>query len=178
MADGITQSGNQAGNDIVGRDKVTYNIPPSPISDLLEKFLSGDETIETIHEELEYFRKRISTVIKGLDGKLKSPKYSSETLSYAKLAKERYVKNLEKHIHSESAQKIHIHLLSDVFSKFNHLIAPGIDQLTEEEILEKIDREIVSHVMGLMSKNVLDFNNLTATGAIFFLTGNCHLKWE
>ncbi|MEX0720608.1 MAG: ABC-three component system protein [Balneolaceae bacterium] len=178
MSEGVTQTGNTAANDIVGRDKITYSGNPSPISNLLEQFISGDKTVDTIHEELEYFRKRINSDIKGLDGKLKEPKYSKKTLSNAKIAKEKYVKNLERHIHSESAQKIHIHLLSDAFSKFNNLITPNIENLSEGEVLEKVEKEIVVHIMELMSKNVLDFNNLTATGVVFFLTGNCHLEWE
>jgi len=185
----VTQKGSEVGGDQVGRDKYTnapqYNFASSkkgtsPMSHLLKKFeeeRKNDSKLDSFIEELDYFNRPIKGDVIGLEQKLIDGKREA-FIDFALRAKESFHKKLFKFQFSESAQKINIHLLALVESYFMHHICPKIHNgHSSEEISSLIQELLVNPLLNELEENTLGFTATDINGMLYFLTGNCHIKW-
>lgn len=187
----VTQSGNTVSNgDIAGRDihKATINIGrmslggKSQLEILYEKLEKEKESstifCEIVDELLHFKTYAENTEVIGLEKKLENGR-RLQYLNFAEKSKEKFTKKLLKNEYSETAQHIYAFLLAKVYSRFETSIYPRITEGQPEEFINQLINEyIVKPIEDLLGDNLLHIYDDEINGMIYFLTGNCHIKWN
>ncbi len=187
----VTQTNNTVvDGDIAGRDviKTTINIGRIPFS--------GKSQLEILYEKLEDERNNSAVFSEMVDELLHFKTYAKKAeviglekklengnrlkyLNFAETAKEKFTKKLLKNEHSESAQYIYAFLLAKVYSRFQTNIYPRLNEgLPEEYINQLLNEFIVYPIEDLLGTNLLRIYEDEINGMIYFLMGNCHIKWN
>lgn len=182
-------SNSQVGGDVAGGNisKPTFIFNNSVgeaityISTLYEKYREEKEQNQQIGkkiEELCHYEDSIDKDIIGLDRKLENGGQSSLT-DYAKRAKERFTKKLLKDEYYESAQTIYAHILSIIESNFSRFVYPAIKDRQDNSYVHLLIEQYIHKLIVLeLGENVLKIYKTEIDGMIYFLTGNCHIKWD
>lgn len=181
------QEGNVVDGDLAGRDinKPTYiyNSPKSRMSHLAEKFkqeYSDNLQVSAFIEDLQKYTTQVDDEdisVVGLEYKLSAAGFYSY-LKMAARAKESFSKKMLKYELYESAQRIYAHILGDIWARFHHEIYPLIlAGASQADILSAIQEKIIDHITLSLEENVLDLLPEEISGALYFLTGNCHITW-
>lgn len=184
-----TQIGNKPGGDLVARDKhaTTVNIHKygsrrTHISILNDKYLQemrGETEIFEYIQILMHYVDSPEDDVRGLEDKLRSALRDRNYIEEAKKYKELFAKRFIKRDLSPSAQKIFAYLLGKIKQSFRHKIIPsiknGIDHNTIEEM---IFSDVIEPIYEGLEENVLDITWDEFIGMLYFLTGNCHLRWD
>lgn len=175
--------GDQAGRDIVTNvNHYTYDPSrPTQMSRLIDKFKAEHATnsqYQQTIDKLEHFGTVVAEEqVIGLEQKLTAGGRTS-FLEFAQRTKELFTKKLAKHQFSESAQRIHALLLAEVYSRFhNHVYPRIVAGGAEAEINLLVQSQIIDPVQAMLEENVLHLYADEINGMLYFLTGNCHIKW-
>jgi len=176
------------GRDYIGRDDNSTNIinkvnsNSTYLNNLYERF--EKEKIENpefkeLCEELDYFNSIIDGDVIGLEEKLQQGG-KEKILFYALDVKDRFHRKLMKTSqYSMIAQDINVYLLSKVRSSFmREIYSLIINNASDEKINLMITERIIKPVQADLGINLFGYNEDDIMGMIFFLTGNCHLKWN
>ncbi|MFV0226026.1 hypothetical protein OBJ96_13140 [Empedobacter falsenii] len=176
------------GRDYIGRDDNSTNIINSVnsnstyLNNLYERF--EKEKIENpefkeLCEELDYFNSIIDGDVIGLEEKLQQGG-KEKILFYALDVKDRFHRKLMKTSqYSIIAQDINVYILSKVRSSFmREIYSLIINNASDEKINLMITERIIKPVQADLGINLFGYNEDDIMGMIFFLTGNCHLKWN
>jgi trehalose/maltose hydrolase-like predicted phosphorylase len=149
------------------------------LADEYKKEIRNNTLINDIAGKLLHFTTSIDTEFIGLEQKLINGGFESE-LQFAALLKEQYTKYLIANNLSKVGQKIHSFLLARIFVAFNMYIPDAIKEgRSRQEIKEIIIERIVQPVEDTLGvDNVLDLYQDDVMAMVYFLTGNCHIKWE
>ena len=188
---GVNQTNNTLENgDLAGRDinKPTYNIGrgsfggQSQLEILyarLEKEKQESAIFSDIVDELLHFKNyAANTEFIGLEKKLENGRRLNY-LSFAEKTKEKFTKKLLKNEHSETAQLIYAFLLAKVYSSFENYIYPRfIEGHPDEFINQLVSEYIIKPMEDILGENLLRIYDDEINGMIYFLTGNCHIKWD
>lgn len=184
---GVQLSDTSIGGNFTGRDDNSLNIntyhePSAYLQDLYDKFQKEkgeNQELRELCEELDYFNSIVDEDIIGLEEKLKNGG-RERLIHYAKEVKERYHKKLIKTSqYSLVAQDINVYLLSKVRRGFVLEIYTLIcNNEPEEKINYLITERIINPIKVDLGINLFRYNEDDIMGMIFFLTGNCHLKWN
>ncbi|WP_268225332.1 ABC-three component system protein [Sinomicrobium oceani] len=188
----VTQSNNAVENgDIAGRDIIkptTINIGrvsfggKSQLEVLYEKLEQEEQNstgFSEMVEELMHFKNyAANTEVIGLEKKLENGN-RLRYLNFAEKAKEKFTKKLLKNEHSETAQQIYAFLLAKVYSRFETQIYPRLNEGHPEEYINQlVDEFIIKPLEDLLGDNLLRIYEDEINGMIYFLMGNCHIKWN
>ena len=186
----ITQSGNIIGGDQAGRDirkttVISYSHSPgcrSEIVRLTEKFRverGTDTAFKQTIAKLEHFQAQVpDDLLSGLEQTMEAVGCSPQQLEFAKKTKELFAKKLIEFQLSESAQRIQALLLAEVYSRFHLAIAPMIAADAELGAINKaVQHEIIEPIQQMLEENVLELYADEINGMLYFLTGNCHIRW-
>jgi hypothetical protein len=152
------------------------------LEDLYNKFqeeIKTNQGLKEFCEELDYFNTQIADEsVKGLDNKLIAGN-REKILDYAKELKERFHKKLIRTSQfSNIAQDINVYILSKVRRSFMMEIYTLIcNNEPEDKINVLITERIINPVKTELGLNLFKYNEEDIMGMIFFLTGNCHIKW-
>jgi hypothetical protein len=181
---------NQTGNtvtdgSIIGGNQYTTNITTAKrtkLSSLFEKLkeVCGSNTkVEVISEDLNRFSVSRDSI--GLEQKLIDGN-RSHIIPDATWLKQEYYKKLTKFQFFEPAQQIHALLLGIVLEKFRNIIYPMIQGgSTDAEISRSVSLEIIDPIMKTIQEegcdDVMGLSSVDVEGMIYFLTGQCHIKW-
>ncbi len=185
QSDNIVTKGNIAGGDI---HNTTVNIGRMPMEGksqleiLYEKLKKEKESsrmfCEIIDELLHFKTYAENTEVIGLEKKLENGR-RLQYLNFARKSKEKFTKKLLKNEYSETAQYIYAFLLAKVYSKFEMDIYPQILKGRPEEYVNQLIKNlIVTPIENLLGDNLLHIYDDEINGMIYFLTGNCHIKWN
>jgi hypothetical protein len=185
----VTQSGNtiqgdQAAGDIYKSTKIINqksSLKVNKIKELFEKFhYEKENNIQfcEIIEELEHYRTpKGGEKIIGVSDKLKAGKRDN-FIEYALEVKEMYYKKLVRYQLYESAQKINVFLLAMVRNYFMNNVYPLIlNNAGEVEVSQALNEYIINPLLEQLDGDTLGFTADDVNGMLYFLTGNCHLKW-
>lgn len=183
----VNQEHINANGDVAGRDVNKYNFNliekrNNHLCKLMEKFKKerdGDVQVSTIIEELTHYKSPAdSGDIIGLEEKLKLGT-RLDLLDDALITKEKFTKKLIKYELYESAQEIYATLLAHVSYSFKTYILPKIieQKYSNAEINEMIDKKVIEPLYSELDENVLRIYKDEINGMLYFLTGNCHIKW-
>lgn len=142
-----------------------------------KEILKDDQIIKKI-EELEIFTQNIDSVFLGLREKLLRGKREDE-IDGALRAKEQFSKLLLRHQFHASAQKVYAYLLAQIQITFETYVKPEILANKPRAEVDKVMFEKIIHpIEAKLGSNELDINAGILKGMIFYLTGNCHIKWD
>ena len=185
----VKQTDNQAEGDIVGRDKTTYatslnfsnsQARVSYMAQLLDKFKTECQNNSQLREfikEFDYYNAKVEGDVLGLEQKLNDGNRDF-LIPFALRAKEKFYKKALQFQFSESAQIINIYLLGKVESNFFNHIAPRIREgHPVHEVSSLIQELVIKPVLQELEENLLHFTETDINGMLYFLTGNCHIKW-
>lgn len=187
----VQQTNNKVeGGDLAGRDiiKPTYNIGrvtsggTSQLEILYNKLeAEKKDSIDFCEmvEELLHFKKYAeNTEVIGLEKKLENGN-RLKYLIFAEQSKEKFTKKLLRNEHSETAQHIYAFLLAKVYTRFETNISPRLNEGHPEEYINQlVDEFILKPVEDLLGNNLLHIYEDEIYGMIYFLMGNCHIKWN
>lgn len=179
-----TQSGNSAHGDIVGGNKsvTVYSQAPSLISVLNERFKAEEASLDAfkgfIGELQHYWDRATNPDVRGLAAKLKdSNRQDLEAL--AERLKENATKKIVKYQTSHSAQEILVWAFGDIYSRFILEVTPNIEAGSPRSVIDSlINEKVIDPVVNGLGENVLHLYRDEIVGLVFFLAGNCHLKWD
>lgn len=147
---------------------------------LLEKFKaeeSKNTKLKGFIDDLDYYYNRRQDDVIGLEEKLKEGK-REELISFALDFKDRFHRKLFQYQFSESGQKILLHLLAEVQSRFINEVYPLICAGEEFTLVNSaITERVIEPVKAELDENLLGITAQHINGMLYFLTGNCHLKW-
>jgi hypothetical protein len=179
----VEQSGNQVAGDQAGRDVIKHTYvfqgAVTPMARMIAKFrleTANDREMRLTIERLQKWFKSEGDVI-GLDEKLRLGK-RPDIIMHAIEAKDRFSKCLLRHEYSPAAQEIYAFLLAKTFQIFSGVISPAISRgVSDAEIDRMLVCEVYDKVEALLEDNPLEINPDEVMGMLYWLTGNCHLKW-
>lgn len=183
IQDGNTVGGDQAAGDI---HKPKYYIGgtsggKSQLETLYEQLFKEREEsqiFDEIVDELMHFKQQVDgDKIIGLEQKLADGN-RLDYLRFAETVKEKFFKKLVRNEHSETAQLIYAFLLAKVYSSFEMNVSPKLKETHPEEYINGLIVEfIVKPIEDILGENLLRVYDDEINGMIYFLTGNCHIKW-
>lgn len=182
----VKQKGNVVGGDQAGRDIHKHIHLPAPhlqsqMARMISKYRTEtekDREIKIIIEQLQRWQKRPVGDVMGLEEKLRKGK-RPDVIDTAISAKDRFAKILIKHEYSCAAQEIYAYLLAKVHQLFSSVIYTKICRgASPEEIDKLLITEVYDKVEIILEDNPLDIAPDEIMGMLFWLTGNCHLKWN
>jgi hypothetical protein len=181
----VQVSGDNAGRDVI--KNVTINTGPpngvlpgaAIIARLTQRYLqeksSNTEFRETI-DRLEHYQ-AVTGPIVPLEDKLKQGG-REDLIGFALKTKEMFAKKLAKHSLYESAQQIHAFLLAEVYTRYHeHVYQRVCNGEPPEEINVLIRSYIIDPLLMMLGDNVLSHYADEINGMLYFLTGNCHIRW-
>lgn len=183
----ISLSDSTVNGSFIGRDDNSYTFSntyerSTYLQDLYDKFQQekkDNPVLQELCEELDYFNSLIENEeMIGLENKLTAGN-RQKIISYALNVKEKFHKKLMKTSqYSSVAQDINVYILAKVRRSFMMEVYTLIcDNAPEERINLLISERIINPVKAELGLNIFKYDEDDIMGMIFFLTGNCHLKW-
>lgn len=180
----VTQSGNTAGGDVVGRDKVQnlYLSPPTPLTRLYQILREADKanpyTAKIADQLQHYCATTTSTDVRGLAEKLTAGN-RTDLIADASYWKEKASKLIMKWQTSPVAQDIITHILAKLHMEFMLNVRPAIQaQKSREEVDALVSEKVIGPTHAMLGDNDLGITHLDLMGLLFFLGGNCHIRWD
>lgn len=185
----VSQTDNEIQGDQAGRDvnKPIYNIGRTSfggqpqLERLYDKFKEEKENSQEfadIVDELLHFKSNADDEFIGLEKKLENGD-RIHYLNFAEMSKEKFSKKLLRNEHSETAQHIYAFLLAKVYSNFQMYIYPLFQHEHPDIFINQMITEyIITPLEELLGENLLRIYDDEINGMLYFLTGNCHIKWN
>lgn len=162
-------------------DQNTFNILPGDSGlrrKVLQELTNQNVTNEFIDSLKEYLRKKTESSTIGLEEKLTQAKFA-HLVEHATEVKEKFYLHLLRNQQSIAYQQIVCAMVDEAISRFEHQVQPLIVSKSD---LAKIQSALFDHVIAVIYKDVSDleygFTNGLIEGLIFYLTGNCFIRWR
>jgi hypothetical protein len=181
-----SQTGNTAGGDLVGGNQTkTINnvfVPSSPLAKLYEKFRAASEElpyVAQISEQLQHYCS-VDTDgdVRGLEDKLTAANRQDILRAAAKL-KEAATKTIMKWQTSGVAQDILTIILGQLYSAFLLDVTPAIEAgKSRAEVDALINEKVIKPTAEMLGDNDLMLTPADILGLLFYLGGNCHVRWD
>lgn len=151
------------------------------IVNFIEEIFSDNDIkteIEVTVDDLEYYLNSVKKNRKTLSEKLTDGKRSAAEIYEAEQEKERISKLVMRNQNSNTARAKYRQYLSDVLVSFRLHVAPLVRSGANElEVNQAISKQVIAPLLLKSHDNSL-FNMADIQGAIYYLTGNCHIEWE
>lgn len=179
----VKQSGNKAGGDIVGGDKVIYHsaAQPTSLSRLYEILREADQAapyMSQIADQLLHWSKTTSVDIRSLKEKL-TASGRTDLVAYAEGLKERAAKLIMRWQTSPITQDIITHILSKIHTQFMFYVVPAIQSGKDrQEVDALVMSQVIAPTYEMLGDNDLGITDMDIAALLFFLGGNCHVRWD
>lgn len=173
----------QAGRDIIKTTYVNKNDQPQLHMKRLNDWFSAerldDPKFKEVLDIIKHFRKPVDgDEIISLEEKLQNGE-RDDIIQFAQDTKEMFSKKLVEYTFYESAQHIFECLLSEIYTRFHQYVRPRIiEKRSRTEIDEIVQDKILEPIRIMLGDNLLDIYSYEIVGMVYWLTGNCHLKWS
>ena len=176
---------NTIAGDVAGRDvNKTYNAArePTAMAKLVEQYLAethADKTLSAWTEKLEHFlSNKTSSDIRGLEDKLNSSG-RADLLKVALIRKQSAYKAIMKQQGSKSAQTIYTFLMAEIVVNFEQSVLPLVQAKASRETVDAAMLEkVISPALQMLENNPLMLNKMDIQGLVYFLAGNCYVRWD
>lgn len=177
-----TQTGNKAGGDIVAGDKKETHIhgPQSPLSALYQKLREAEgPQPAAISDQLQHFCNVVTEGdVRGLEEKLSASDRQDLIIVAAQL-KQSAFKTIMKWQTSGVAQDILTYVLATLHKDFLLNVTPAIQAgAPRVEIDKLINEKVLEPSQQILGDNDLMLTPHDLLGLLFFLGGNCHVRWD
>lgn len=184
MADVDIRNVETCGGDFAGRDltKMQVTFSAGNLKELYKRFEEErhqNKQFDEILEELDvYQRQKSNETVVGLEAKLKAAKKPDLFIEMAMELKETYAKKLEKNKFFESAQRINIYLLAYARTQFVTFVYPSIqDGSSDEKVNILMNQYVIQPMLSMLEGDTYGFTPNDIHGILYYLTGNCFIKW-
>lgn len=176
---------NEIHGDVAARDLYkSINLPraPTPMSRLVQKYLSeteADQRLSAWTEKLEhYLSNEANPDIRSLEEKLIASN-REELIQSAVLRKQRAYKSIMRHQGSRSAQQIFAYILAELVVNYEQYVWPLIQSGAERtEVDGAMEERVISPALNSLEDNPLDFDKLDIQSLLYYLAGNCYVRWD
>lgn len=179
-----SQSNNNAQGDIIAGNKTVNIYNPSgseELHKLYEKLKDngvGDSSHGGFSEKLQhYLSANTDGDIRGLQEKL-SASDRLDQLDFAMLLKERATKAIMRQQMSRTAQRIYVIILDELHTGFELIVTPYIQSGENRAAVDERTRDLLKGVAELFGENPLELTIKDLHGLLYFLGGNCHIRWD
>lgn len=183
------QSNNNATGDIAGRD-IYKNITnhnyqsTQPLDELVllyEKLKQdgiGDPSNNQFSLKLQhYMATPTDGDVRGLEEKLKDSA-RLDMLNLAISQKELTTKLIMKYQSSRTAQRVFTIILDELHTEHILTVVPVIQNDGDRTAVDHSTKLVLEKVRGLLGENLLELTVKDLLGFIYFLAGNCHIRWD
>jgi hypothetical protein len=183
-----TQQGNQVAGDLAGGNidkRVTHvhaAFQLTGMTRLIQEFLleqTNDQRLQSVISSLEhYMNTSTDDDVRGLEQKLSSAGRGS-TLKTAIRRKHEATQFILKNQSSPAAQKIISFLLGKILTAFENQVSPLIEaRAPQPQIDAAIEQHVLDSAWKFLETNPLDIDHKMLISLVYFLGGNCHLRWD
>ena len=181
------QSGNQVGGSLAGRDinNTDINIITQgsieELAVLYEKMKVdgvGDPSGNTFSRKLQhYMATPTDGDVRGLKEKL-SDSGRLDILHFAMKEKESAFKAIMRFQSSRSAQRVYTILLDELHTIYMLTVTPVIEGGGDREAVDSSINRALQAIKSMLGENFMEFTVKDLLGLLFFLAGNCHIRWD
>lgn len=181
-----SQSDNNVHGDNAGRDitKTTNNYYAPTVDELALLYAKlktdgiGDPSNNSFSQKLmHYMSVPTDGDVRGLEAKLKDSD-RLDMLQFAMREKEAAVKLLMKYQSSRSAQRIFTILLDELHTIYILTVTPTIESGGDRQTVDIKISDALQRIKSMLGENFLEFTVKDLLGLLFFLAGNCHIRWD
>lgn len=181
------QSGNRAGRDFAGRDinNTDINIiTPASIEELALLYAKlkvdgvGDPSGNSFSHKLQHYMSTPTDGdVRGLEEKLRDSN-RLDMLPFAMKEKELAFKLVMKYQSSRSAQRVYTILLDELHTIYMLTVTPVIEAGGDRQEVDMSVNRALQAVKSMLGENFMEFTVKDLLGLLFFLAGNCHIRWD
>lgn len=180
-----TVSGNTAEGDVAGGNIYkTYNASrqPTAMARLVALYLSetaSDRLLSEWTEKLEHFlSNETGTDVRGLEEKMVASD-RADLLEVALKRKQAAYKAIMRQQGSKAAQTIYSFLMAEIVVNFEQSVWPLVQGGASRDVVDRaMLEEVISPAMRLLEDNPLMLDKLDIQGLVYFLAGNCYIRWD
>lgn len=174
-----TDGGDNAGRDLIKQIFISQRA--SRLNGLIKRFrdeLRRSAQTEDKHPVIEHYGTNIDRKIIGLEEKLKKASLSEDNITRAMIFKEIFYKTITERRFYKSGQEIYSELMNRVYHAFVVHVVPLIDQKASQNTINAEVSVIIQNIANEIGDNIDIVSIDQIEGIIYYLTGNCHLKWH
>lgn len=181
------QSGNRVSNgSVVGRDQTNYttNIVRSGANRTLDRLYEklskeGEEPFEHgfCEKLMHYFGSDTNPDIRDLSNKLVDSN-REDLIYFATDLKEKACKAIMRRQSSKTAQEIYALILDKIHADFMMKVTPLIQNGADRVVVDEKISLIIESISYMLGDNLLDLSEKDLLGLLYFLGGNCHVRWD
>lgn len=180
------QSGNHVKDgSIVGRDQKNYNTHIYRSANRSLERLYGRLSEETgdggdidFSDKLKhYFATDTNPDIRDLESKL-TDSQREDLIFFAQDLKEKSFKLILKSQSSKTAQEIYALILDKIHADFMLKVRPLIQNGEDRQIVDEKISLILESISDMLGDNLLELTEKDLLGLLYFLGGNCHVRWD
>ncbi len=179
----------EAGGDIIVgfKSETSLNVTiPAPDPEKIQKIIAhskqlaanSPQYLDMLEQLSSYEKPRPGRKVLGLKGKLKAG--SREDLyEDAEFYKDKFAQRLARYQFSNQAVAVHLYFLTQINERFSSKILPLIkDGYSAASIDSAVSDLIIQPFVSEVITADPTVNADIIRGMLYFLTGNCHIKWS
>ncbi len=182
-----SQNDNVVGGSIVGRDMTVNNNYPAIVSTQikllcerlqLEEDSNANPATEFIEDLQHYLDRPASEFDRTLAQKLVDSN-RAELVELAQEMKERAMKKIMRFQSSRTAQEIFAYVLAELHTRFLLHVSPLIAlNASRADVDAAMQERVIAPVVDAVAPSPLSLNPGLVLALVFYLAGNCHIKWD
>jgi hypothetical protein len=179
------QNDNVVGGSIAGRDlTINNNFPVSTQIKLLCERLQSEDggSASPATEFIEDLQHYLDRPASGFDRTLAEKLIDSsraELVEVAQEMKERAVKKIVRFQSSRTAQEIFAYVLGELHTRFLLHVRPLVaNQASRADVDAAMQEKVIAPVVDALGPSPLALNPGLVLALLFYLAGNCHIKWD
>lgn len=115
--------------------------------------------------------------VRGLEAKLRESGRSDQ-LYFAMGQKEQAAKMVMRQQSSRVAQRIYTILLDELHTNYMLVVTPVIEAGGDRVAVDAAINGILRNINFMLGENVLEISVKDLLGLLYFLGGNCHIRWD
>lgn len=182
-----SQNDNVVGGSIAGRDLTVNNNFPATVSTQIkllcerlrqEGGLNANPATEII-EDLQHFLDRPASEFGRTLAQKLVDSNRAELVEVAQEMKERAMKKIMRFQSSTTAQEIFAYVLGELHTRFLLHVNPLIAlQASRADVDAAMQEKVIAPVVDALDSSPLALNPSLVLALLFYLAGNCHIKWD
>lgn len=129
------------------------------------------------HKLMHYLAVPTDGDVRGLEAKLRDSG-RLDMLHFAMREKEAAVKMLMRYQSSRSAQRVFTILLDELHTIYILTVTPIIENGGDRAAVDEKISNALQVIKSMLGENFLEFTVKDLLGLLFFLAGNCHIRWD
>jgi len=177
----VVIKGNNVDGDVVVGTKKVYNTQPTSLSHLYEIFRDAEQSSthnSNIADLLQHYNAVASFDVRGLEVKL-TDGGRADIIPEALIWKQRAAMIIARWQTSPVTQDIITHILSFIHSEFVQHVKPAIQAgQSRIDVEALISEKVLAPTNAMLGENDLQITSIDVLGMLYFLGGNCHIRWD